>query len=104
MSELKPCPFCGDAGILGHFDDPEGGGVFAMCETCFAETFWEPTEQAAIKAWNTRAAPPGHVTEEECKRRCLLAVAMVLRSEGCTPSEYDKEHVEKWYAEHWGER
>lgn len=42
------------------------------------------------------------ITEEECKRRrCLRAAAMMLRDDGYTPSEYDKEHVENWYAKQY---
>lgn len=84
------CARCGKS--FKPLDRPYLGN---LCASCYY--FGVPSADT-----NTRAVPAGYVTEEECKRRCLEAVAMVLRNEGYTPSEYDKEHVEKWYAEHWG--
>ena len=56
MTELKNCPFCGDNNVkpynlLGRDTDY----VVACCNIdCGAEGPDKDTEEAAIKAWNTR--------------------------------------------------
>ena len=47
MTELKPCPFCGEKPIV--IDDENSLRFIVECETCGA--------CAAITAWNTRAKP-----------------------------------------------
>lgn len=51
MSELKPCPFCGEKSRIDmykHF-------YRVLCTNCPALTEWLYSEQEAIEAWNTRA-------------------------------------------------
>ena len=63
--ELKPCPFCGNKGVIGEIDNT----FFATCCHCFCEQYphdildsygstnrW--TKEQAIEAWNTRAKEP----------------------------------------------
>lgn len=53
MTELKPCPFC-----HGEREPTvNGGACFVVCHGCGCEGPSEPTELAAIAAWNTRASP-----------------------------------------------
>ncbi len=50
MTELRPCPFCGDSAILSGL-----GGFFEVeCTNCEAITRYTRTEGEAIAAWNQR--------------------------------------------------
>ena len=67
MSELKPCPFCGNKKIsvvvdnaeysLGLVDESETS-FKVMCSStscgCGASSGWHNTREEAINAWNTR--------------------------------------------------
>lgn len=59
MSELLPCPFCGEE--ISMFEDSEHStAVWAMHHEdsdCFLADYtqWHVTEDEAVKLWNTRA-------------------------------------------------
>lgn len=53
MSELKPCPFCGDLDPYVSGDD--WNGWYVVCSGCGADGSTESTKAEAIDAWNTRA-------------------------------------------------
>ncbi len=52
MTELKPCPFCGNDAVL--YEEYEGGWVIE-CKVCFVKIWRKNSKKAAIKAWNRRA-------------------------------------------------
>ena len=53
MTELKSCPFCGkDEAYVQYTDDYLEWGVY--CKGCKAQIYSFESEEAAIKAWNTR--------------------------------------------------
>lgn len=58
MSELKPCPFCGEeAKLLDKTNYYETGGYtyyFVRCNNCGAENGWNMQLEKAIEAWNRR--------------------------------------------------
>ena len=66
MTELKPCPFCGESVrddeqelCLDSFlqmSEKAGPLFYLECFGCGIETRWFPTEAEAIAAWNRRAA------------------------------------------------
>lgn len=62
MTELKPCPFCGDENIL-IMDITFKQGIFpnfyAICFECSTRGYLYSTKQEAIDAWNKRV---------ECKK------------------------------------
>ena len=55
MAELKPCPFCGGAAKMRHFQK----FYRVACEDieceCVAESGYHATKAEAIEAWNRRA-------------------------------------------------
>ena len=59
MSELLPCPFCGNEALLLGGGEYEGiqQGYTVECHNCSATTayFGADNMQEAIEAWNTRA-------------------------------------------------
>ena len=54
MAELKPCPFCGEKGILKRKEILGRHYYKVECLDCFAATFSELTREEAIEAWNRR--------------------------------------------------
>lgn len=59
MSDLKPCPFCGNEYSLMSGEMAEGSYMlqpgFVFCCECGAEISECKTEAEAIEAWNRRA-------------------------------------------------
>jgi Lar family restriction alleviation protein len=60
MSDLKPCPFCGNAfPAVGYDSDMRAlnriESITARCRQCGSETRKFETAQEAIAAWNARA-------------------------------------------------
>lgn len=58
MSELLPCPFCGDKPAHGYSGPMDGSGVLNVifCPTCGAQSLACATTGMAIIRWNTRLA------------------------------------------------
>lgn len=53
MTELKPCPFCGNNQA---FIETEYYGLFVVkCGYCHIRTAVEQVKEKAIEAWNRRA-------------------------------------------------
>lgn len=57
MSELKPCPFCGERETLKPWQADAIEYWTVICESCVAEGPTSITEAEAIAAWNARSAP-----------------------------------------------
>ena len=55
MSELKPCPFCGESDLTTETDD---GIYWVICKVCFAEGPYLSirADETAVD-WNTRTSP-----------------------------------------------
>ena len=53
MSELKPCPFCGDNRAV-HIES-KTFGFYVFCVKCRAKTDHGANKGAATRAWNRRA-------------------------------------------------
>lgn len=59
MSELKPCPFCGNEKIYICTDDETEEFFGVMCTVCGGSIYPDKeTEEEAIEAWNRRANEP----------------------------------------------
>ena len=58
MTEMKPCPFCGEKHDLFVFEYPfkKTGlkGCYVMCKRCGASTGRSETTKEAVKVWNER--------------------------------------------------
>ena len=56
MTELKPCPFCGNDEIDCCYEAEEDvyEFYFCKCKACGATAGFYQTEQEAIAAWNKR--------------------------------------------------
>lgn len=59
MTELRNCPFCGSKQYI-KMEDSFFATCFnefsVNCSGCYTTGPLEPTKEAAVKAWNTRAA------------------------------------------------
>lgn len=58
--ELEKCPICGTNEAVmktGCFSFEMSQGYKIYCTKCFLQTGWYPTENLAVKAWNTRVSP-----------------------------------------------
>jgi len=53
---LKPCPFCGEQGIMY---DENYRTCYIECANCGASTATEDSEMSATDAWNRRYRTPG---------------------------------------------
>lgn len=58
MSDLKPCPFCGEDSAI----EPKRCGTnYISCRICFADGPRGFGQHVAAEAWNTRFPPEGEV-------------------------------------------
>lgn len=57
MTELLPCPFCGEAAlkIIEERQNNSFVGIRINCPTCFATSCLCPNKRGSYAAWNTRA-------------------------------------------------
>ena len=58
MSELKPCPFCGEQPFLGHEETGLYGSsilYYVICPSCGIRTQKDRMVGIVIRAWNRRA-------------------------------------------------
>ena len=59
MSELKPCPFCGEKENIKVVDTPIGNyaNLFfkVVCRACGASSVLDKDRETTIAAWNRRA-------------------------------------------------
>ena len=100
MSELLPCPFCGNEALLLGGGEYEGiqQGYTVECHNCSATTayFGADNMQEAIEAWNTRTAAPSVVIETQelhnLKDDCLREAAGIVRCKDC--KWFDEVHQE----------
>lgn len=85
LPTIKPCPFCGSAGVLNDngyerpvidmdtgayidMDIHEGDGFWCECPECGAILPGADTPEGAIKQWNRRVDPPNDpLTLEELR-------------------------------------
>ena len=58
MSELKPCPFCGEEAVIYIWNGGEGTPRCKQCR-CQIDDFFDKKEEA-IAAWNRRAERTCH--------------------------------------------
>ena len=54
MSDLKPCPFCGEAESVVAVWMGNGGDAEATCRSCDASVPFLPTIEMAVERWNNR--------------------------------------------------
>ena len=61
MSELKPCPFCGESTVtmICRINDDWRNRYSVLCDYerggCGAESGWYHSKEEAAEAWNRRA-------------------------------------------------
>ncbi len=68
MSEMKPCPFCGEKTIYHNIPSKgENWKENINCPCCLAQMLIETESEELIKAWNTRAFPDTHEELERSK-------------------------------------
>jgi Lar family restriction alleviation protein len=76
--ELKPCPFCGGEARLTQ----TGVSPYVVCERCSNSTALHGTQELAIAAWNTRAAPePSEADVRLEERKWCVDVAREMGSQ-----------------------
>ena len=57
MSDLKPCPHCGESrAFVEDIDTTQGLKWYVFCYACGATGGYKVTPAKAIEAWNTRAS------------------------------------------------
>ena len=56
MSDVKPCPFCGEScAFVEDIETAQGLKWYVFCFACGATGGYKETPAKAIEAWNTRA-------------------------------------------------
>lgn len=74
---LKPCPFCGMRSTYVEVSESKYPGLCVMCTACHAEGPACSSTEAAIAAWNTRAACEAEAGEP--------TEAMIASGRACLP-------------------
>lgn len=79
--ELKPCPFCGEADLLG-FEQNKQGWVVVACKNCGASgsNGRSTTEIEAAAFWNRRAQPAAQAVPEGWKLVPVEPTTEMLRA------------------------
>lgn len=78
MSELKPCPFCGETKSFGLGKYNERWRV--VCNNCDAEgPNYNETKQQAIDAWNKRGTDLSEIKCPDCWNRIYLDANRIRR-------------------------
>lgn len=92
MSELKPCPFCGETEI--KFNDAM---IFCnyVCSNCKAGVNAFNNKREAIKAWNTRADCDSKPSERSEQPVSVERLADVLYAEQFEGSLNEQSEVEQ---------
>lgn len=71
-TELKPCPFCGEAKLIAEcneIDDEAGENWhYIRCANCSVTSGYYNTREIAIDAWNRRAVDADALLEEVAER------------------------------------
>jgi len=81
LTELLPCPFCGERSCISISVEHGRPKWFAFCPPCNAHGPWADSESEACSAWNTRT-PPATLTEEQREALTIAADCMDLYSPG----------------------
>ena len=78
MSDLKPCPHCGESrAFVEDIDTSQGLKWYVFCFACGATGGYKFTIAKAIEAWNTRA-------ERTCAKLPPITVqTCIVRRGGC---------------------
>lgn len=99
MSDLKPCPHCGESrAFVEDIETAQGLNWYVFCYACGATGGYEETPAKAIEAWNTRA-------ERTCKRVLFEPTGVLVCSEcgAGMPKQLDK-HCYLHYCPNCGAR
>lgn len=64
MTELKSCPFCGDADAVVNGSDDQVC-VWVSCPGCLASTNNRATAREAKEVWNNRKEQPGKIPDSK---------------------------------------
>ena len=97
MSDLKPCPFCGEKVAILVGGDKIGKYFRVKCWGCGAQTVAKRTRAEAVEAWNCRTDTERRAKEEE--RVCQLCDCYDKQSCYCNlhsiwvPSDF---HCKTW--------
>lgn len=130
MSELKPCPFCGESHAVllkptckqtDAYDSHDRAFPMVCCPLCNAEKHgdnWDQSGESAIKAWNTRttetalAAAEARIAEQDQYIAELRHYNGGLANESCQQQEriaalekalepFAREEVSGMYKDAW---
>lgn len=94
MSELKPCPFCGDWPVICEVGEE---GFYYECSFCWAQTRCEKSIEEVTELWNMRAIqaienlismhdPKNFCRDSEGRGYCAMKLVCVGEPKTC-PNE-----------------
>lgn len=94
MTELKPCPFCGNEDIrveriYNYYE--------VICSDCLSRTEEYPTKEEAIEVWNNRPSPwHTGIPTDEGWYVCKLYDSDLYETQYFTNNNWDETLFEKW--------